>query len=294
MKFVDVRGGKVAYDLVGRDDAPLLVLTPGGRAGMDRPGVRELGQALADGGLRVLLWDRPNCGHSDVQFHGRTESHLRADTLAALLSQLELGPALLAGGSDGARDSLLTALLHPEVVGGLALWNFTGGVYGLMVAASVDVLPQIPVVQRLGMEGVAKLPDWQEQIELNPTNRARFLAFDPHDFEHVMLTWLDAFVPRPGQTVPGVEDGEFSRLTVPTLIVRGGENDQEHTRRMSLELSTLIPNSTLVEPPWPEDAWERANERAARGEGSLFGYWYQAAPLILDFARTLPETGSVA
>jgi pimeloyl-ACP methyl ester carboxylesterase len=162
---------------------------------------------------------------------------------------------------------MLTALFHPEVVARLVLWNIIGGIYGNMVLAWTQVLTQIPVVQRLGMEGVARLPDWKQQIELNPANRERLLAFDPHEYEKVMLTWLNAFVPRPGQTVPGIEDDEFGRLTVPTLIISGGEDDLDHPKRMSLEMSTLIKSSTLVDPPGP-GPWD----------------WYQAAPLILDFA----------
>ena len=90
---LDINGGRVVFDLVGPDDGLPLVLTPGGRFGMDFPGVRQLGEALAAGGMRVLLWDRPNCGHSDVQFFGRTESHMRAETLTRLLQELDFGPA---------------------------------------------------------------------------------------------------------------------------------------------------------------------------------------------------------
>jgi pimeloyl-ACP methyl ester carboxylesterase len=32
--------------------------------------VRELAVALAERGNRVLIWDRPNCGASDVRFTG--------------------------------------------------------------------------------------------------------------------------------------------------------------------------------------------------------------------------------
>ena len=44
---------------------------PGGRFSKDFGGIHELADALAEGGKRVLLWDRPNCGRSDVQFYGR-------------------------------------------------------------------------------------------------------------------------------------------------------------------------------------------------------------------------------
>jgi pimeloyl-ACP methyl ester carboxylesterase len=66
----EIHGGQVVYDLLGRPDGQPIVLTPGGRFSKDVPGLRPLAEALAEGGLRVLLWDRPNCGASDVQFSG--------------------------------------------------------------------------------------------------------------------------------------------------------------------------------------------------------------------------------
>ena len=83
-----------------------------------------------------------------------------------------------------------------------------------------------------------------------------------------MLRWLNAFVPKPGQTIPGVDDEMFDNIKVPTLIIRGGENDWDHPKRTSLEVSCLIKGSKLIDPPWPEDAWERAGEelRARQGQ----------------------------
>jgi pimeloyl-ACP methyl ester carboxylesterase len=283
MEFIDINGGRVAYELLGPDDGQPLVLTPGGRYSMSFPGVRELGQAFADGGMRVLLWDRPNCGHSDVQFYGRSESHMRADTLAVLVKELDLGPVVLAGGSGGARDSMLTVMLYPEIASTLLLWNIVGGIYGQLALCGHYVMPSLTTVRRTGMAGVAALPTWQETIEANPANRQRLLDFDPEQFFRVFRRWMDAFVPKAGQTIPGIEDLDFEDLRIPTLIIRGGENDVHHPKRTSLEVSTLIKGSRLVDPPWPEDAWERAGEKAARGEGSVFSYWYQAAPLMLEF-----------
>lgn len=80
---VEVNGGRVVYEILG-DSGDLIVLTPGGRFGKDIPGLRPLALALVDGGYRVLLWDRPNCGASDVQFYGQSESHMRAETLHGL------------------------------------------------------------------------------------------------------------------------------------------------------------------------------------------------------------------
>ena len=79
----------------------------------------------------------------------------------------------------------------------------------------------------------------------------------------------------------------FDNIKVPTLIIRGGENDWDHPKRTSLEVSCLIKGSKLIDPPWPEDAWERAGEKiAASGQGqafNMFDTWVQAAPAILKF-----------
>src|ERR1700722_1195969 len=64
MPLAAVNGLSIAYDVVG--DGRPWVITPGGRFSRQSPGVRELAHSLAEGGNRVLIWDRPNTGESDV------------------------------------------------------------------------------------------------------------------------------------------------------------------------------------------------------------------------------------
>lgn len=285
MPSVEVNGGNVVYEILG-DAGDLIVLTPGGRFSKEIPGLRPLADKLVDGGYRVLLWDRPNCGASDVQFYGQSESHMRAETLHGLLAALDTGPCIIAGGSGGARDSILTTMLYPELVTKLVLWNIVGGVYGTFVLGSYYVVPNILAVRGGGTQALLGLREWQERIEENPANKQRLLDLDRDDFLKVMLRWLNAFVSKPGQTIPGVDDEMFDRITVPTLIIRGGENDWDHPKRTSLEVNCLIKGSELIDPPWPEDAWERAGEERAAGKVShfnMFDTWVQAAPAILEF-----------
>lgn len=282
---VTVNGGDVVYEILG-GTGDLIVLTPGGRYGKDIPGLRPLAEALVAGGYRVLLWDRPNCGASDIQFYGQSESHMRAETLHGLLGALGEGPCILAGGSGGARDSMLTTMLYPELVTKLVVWNIVGGVYGSFVLGSYYVIPSILAARGSGIDGLSRVSEWRERIADNPRNRQRLLALDRDEFLKVMLRWLGAFVSKPGQTIPGVDDEMFDRITVPTLIIRGGENDWDHPKRTSLEVSCLIKGSTLIDPPWPEDAWERAAEDRATGKSqrfNMFDTWVQAAPAILEF-----------
>lgn len=285
MPSIEVNGGNVVYEILGDSD-DLIVLTPGGRFSKEIPGLRPLAEALVDGGYRVLVWDRPNCGASDVQFYGQSESHMRAETLHGLLTVLGEGPCVIAGGSGGARDSILTTMLYPGLVTKLVVWNIVGGIYGTFVLGSYYVVPSILAARGTGVEGLLKVPEWRERIEENPANKQRFLALDKDEFLKVMLRWLNAFVSKPGQTIPGVDDEMFDRIQVPTLIVRGGENDWDHPKRTSLEVSCLIKGSKLIDPPWPEDAWERASEDRAAGRVdhfNMFDTWVQAAPPILEF-----------
>jgi pimeloyl-ACP methyl ester carboxylesterase len=284
-KIFEVNGGNVVYEILGKT-GDFIALTPGGRYSKDIEGLRPLADELVKGGYRVLLWDRPNCGKSDVQFYGQSESHMRAETLHALITGLGIEPCIMAGGSGGARDSMLTTMLYPEIVTKLVVWNIVGGVYGSFVLGGHYITPSIMAVRGLGIEGLLRVGEWKERIAENPANRDRILALDKDEFLKVMLRWLNAFVSKPGQTIPGVPDEMFDNITVPTLIIRGGENDWDHPKRTSLEVSCLIKRSELIDPPWPEDAWERAGEERASGNVkrfNMFDTWVQAAPAILKF-----------
>jgi len=284
-QVIEINGGNVVYEILG-DTGEFIALTPGGRYSKDIEGLRPLAEELVKGGYRVLLWDRPNCGRSDLQFYGQSESHMRAETLYALITALGIGPCVIAGGSGGARDSILTTILHPEIATKLVTWNIVGGVYGSFVLGSYYLVPSILAVRGLGIKGLLHVDEWKERIAENPANKDRILAMDPDEFLRVILRWLNAFVPKPGQAIPGVDDELFGDIKVPTLIIRGGENDWDHPKRTSLEVSCLIKGSTLIDPPWPEDAWERAGEDRASGKVkrfNMFDTWVQAAPAILDF-----------
>lgn len=288
MAEVMVNGGKVVYEFIGPAGGEVVVLTPGGRFGKDHGGVRELGEAVAAGGKRVLLWDRPNCGASDVQLFGKTESHMRAETLGAMLEILGTGPVVAAGGSGGARDMIIFADLYPHLVTKLAVWSVVGGTFSTINLAAFYLLAELRAVQTTGIEGVLRLPAWAELIRTNPNNRERLLDLGPREFERVMNRWLDAYVPKANEVIPGVRDFEVARIQAPALIIRGGIGDHDHPKRTSYELHAVMKTSVLVDPPWPEDAWERALEEATAGRGSVFDPWQMAAPVLLDFIDGRP------
>jgi pimeloyl-ACP methyl ester carboxylesterase len=286
---VEVDGTLLAYEIVGDGggdvgDGQPWVLTPGGRFSKDVPGIRELAEALAAAGHRVLIWDRPNCGASDVCFTGASESQMQADHLAGLLRELEMTPAVIFGGSGGARVSLLTAATHPDVAQALAMTWISGGVYGLLLLATHYCGESIRAAWQDGMEGVVELPEWAEVLERNPRNRDRFLAQDPQEFIATLEQWMVAYVPDPTAPVPGLTDEQAGALDLPTLVFRSGISDPHHTRATSENLAALIPGAALVEPPWPDDEWKQRGAAARDGTGALFERWPLLAPQLLEFA----------
>jgi pimeloyl-ACP methyl ester carboxylesterase len=275
----------ISYEVIGDGGRP-WVITPGGRFSKDSPGVRELAVALAEQGNRVLIWDRPNCGASDVCFTGSSESAMQADTLAALLRELDMTPAVIVGGSGGARVSLLTAARHRDVASRLAMWWITGGVYGLMSLGLHYCGGSLKAAWHGTMADVAALPEWAEVIERNPANRELFLRQDRAEFIATMERWMATYCPRDDVLIPGLPDSQVKEFDVPTLVFRSGPSDLSHTRATSENLAKLLPNARLVEPPWGEDEW---NERSAarpggRGEGLFIG-WPAIAPILREWSQ---------
>lgn len=279
----EVNGIEIEYELLGLPDTPTVVLTPGGRFSMDSPGLRELAERVVEGGRRVLLWDRPNCGASDISFNGEDESSLHADTLAGLIRSLDIGPAALAGGSAGSRVSLMTAARHPAVVSHLALWWISGGPIGLMTLAGYYCGASAIQAVRGGMAAVAVLPSWAEQIDRNPRNRDILLSQDPGIFVETMQRWASFYRPADDTPVPGLPPEAIDRITVPVMILRNGQSDLSHTRATSDWLGELMPQVDMRDPPWPDDEWNRRSIARDRGEApGLFVNWPSLAPLILE------------
>lgn len=282
MATVEIDGTTIAYEIIG-EGAPWVV-TPGGRFTKEAPGVRELAEALAVHGQRVLIWDRPNTGASDVCFSGASESEMQADRLGGLLRALDMAPAVVIGGSGGSRVSLLAAARHPEVASKLAMWWISGGPFGLLTLAIVYCGESIRAAWQGGMEAVVELPEWAEVLERNPGNRQRFLDLDPRQFIETLERWMLAYCPDPTAMVPGIRDDACADLAVPTLVFRSGKSDPYHTRATSELLHKLIPGSRLVEPPWGDTEWIERSDAARSGTGHLFERWPLLAPQLLEFA----------
>jgi pimeloyl-ACP methyl ester carboxylesterase len=280
---ISIGGIGIEYELLGKPGAPAIALTPGGRFPKDSPGVPQLAEALAAGGRRVLLWDRPNCGSSDICFDAPSESELQGRTLVQLIRALDLGPTALAAGSAGSRVSLIAASRDPDAVSHLILWWISGGALSLISLASYYCVDSAIAASRDGMAAVAQLPGWAEQIRRNPRNRDIILAQDPQRFIETMERWALAYMPSQTSPVPGMSPAEFARLRMPVLLFRNGHSDLSHTRRTTDWVHELIPGSQLIDAPWPDDEWNKRSGAAMKTGSGHFAGWSASAPAILDF-----------
>ena len=280
MPRIEISGVGIDYELLGEPIGRAVAITPGGRLSKDSPGVREMGLAIADRGLRALIWDRPNCGASDLCFDGDSESKLHARVLTKLIRNLDLGPTVVVGGSAGARVSLFAALYDPDVVSHLALWWISGGLISMMRLGSYYCCEPAVEASLKGMEAVAAMPIWAEQLKRNPRNREIMLSQDPQEFTARMERWAAGYIPSETSPVGGITKEDFRRLAMPVMIFRGSPTDLFHPASICEEVHALIPRSELVDAPWPDDIFAH---RMRSGPG-LFVDWPLLAPAIANFS----------
>ena len=289
MAIAVIDGHDIAYEVYGEGNSGgTWICTPGGRFSKDDPGFPLLAEELAKAGRQVILWDRPNCGSSEVRFDGAdTESEIQADALAGLVTHLGVGPVMMQGGSGGARVTLLAGLRHPEICKGMSLNWITGTAYGLMQLANVYCFPSYEAAFLGGMEAVADHPTWAEVIAKNPKNRDIILSQDRAEFLEAMDRWAQVYCISPTALIPGALDTELAAFDKPVIVWNSGAADIHHPRKLTEDVAAVLPNSQLAVAPWPDDEWmQRTAEHAEKGNG-LFRRWYLLAPGLVEFEDSI-------
>lgn len=109
-EFVDVDGGRIAYDVTG--DGPLVVLAPG--MGTTRDAYRFLVPRIVAAGYRVANVDLRGHGESSTGFTSYTRTDT-ANDLIAVIRRLG-GPAVVVGNSFAGGSATIVAAAAPELV----------------------------------------------------------------------------------------------------------------------------------------------------------------------------------
>jgi pimeloyl-ACP methyl ester carboxylesterase len=267
MPVAKVRGVNINYKILG-NRGPWVALSPGGRR--DISGIELLAGKVAEQGYRVVIFDRRNCGASDVVIDGNdSEYEIWADDIYELLRQLGALPVVVGGSSSGCRTALLFALRHPDSARALLLWRVTGGRFACERLAEEYYGQFIKAAQVGGMAAVCQMEHWKERIGARPENRDALMKLTPERFISVMSHWREYFLKGADLPVIGATEQELRSIKVPACVVPG--NDNTHGRQTGENLGRLIPNSEVHilfpkhydEPLSPREEWdEKAGEMA--------------------------------
>jgi pimeloyl-ACP methyl ester carboxylesterase len=268
MPTANVRGVNINYKVLG-DHGPWVALSPGGRR--DISGIELLASKVAEKGHRVVIFDRRNCGASDVVIEGdESEYEIWADDVYELLGQLKALPAVVGGSSSGCRTALLFALRHPESVRALLLWRVTGGRFACERLAEEYYGQHIKAAQQGGMAAVCEMEHWKERIAAKPENRDALMRMTPQRFIDVMSHWREYFLKGADLPVIGATEADLKSIKVPTCVVPG--NDLTHGPQVVENLSRAVPQAEVHklfpkfynEALSPREEWdEKAGEMAA-------------------------------
>ena len=270
MPTANIRGATIVYEVLGTS-GPWFALSPGGRRGKDE--VKSLAQAASPTAASAsLIYDRRNCGASDVVLEGEeSEYEIWADDLFALLTQLKALPAYIGGASSGCRMSLLFALRHPEAVKGLLLTRCTGGAFACNRLAENYYGQYMKAAEEGGMEAVAETEHWRDRIAANPANRARILSMDPKRFIASFARWREPFATGANLPMIGATEQDLRwhqacrRRSFPATTART-------TARPACASAKLIPGAEIVDlmgrrtstPISRVDAWDEERKRSSR------------------------------
>ncbi len=126
-QYVETNGGRIAFDEQG--EGPLVLCVPG--MGDLRSEYRFLAPQLAAAGYHVATMDVRGHGETSVPWPDYSVAAIGED-MAALIRQLQAGPAIIIGTSMAAGAAVCAAASAPEIVSGLVL----------MGAFVRDTLPQ--------------------------------------------------------------------------------------------------------------------------------------------------------
>ena len=220
-EFLDIAGGRIAYDVTG--EGPLIVLAHG--IGDRRQAFRFLAPELARAGYRVAAMDMRGHGESST---GDWKSISRTDVagdLIALIRHLG-GPAVIVGHSLAGGAATIAAATEPGLVSGIVeLGPFTR-----KVQYSLGGLVRVRRYRRgtLLMTGVLlmrSLRSWLGYLDLAYPEK-------PSDYDAYMAA-LRAKLSEPGRmaeflktmkTSPADAGAALPRIACPALVIMGDED----------------------------------------------------------------------
>jgi len=256
LHFTQRGGVRLAYELRGPADGPLIALVQGlglaGRMWLDLP------YGLTRMGYRVVIPDNRGTGESDAPWPPYAMTTL-ADDLAAVLDDVDRGPALVVGISMGGMLAQQLCLRHPHRVRAMVLAASTCGLpHGKLPSARFVkvVLESILGDPVACMDEMHRLLVHQRSLAHNPRLFRRWdraLARCPVGWRGMTGQMAAASAHSTGAVI--------SQIRCPTMVVTG-EDDQVIPAENSRILAERIPDAELVVLPQAGHAFPLEHPRA--------------------------------
>ena len=222
-EFVDIEGGRIAYDVTG--SGPLVVLSHG--IGDRRQAYRFLAPMLAQAGYRVASADLRGHGESSMGWKSvtGTDAITRTDVAGDLLALIEHlgGPAVIVGHSISGGAATIAAAQRPDLVSGIVEINPFTREQKVRVSDLVRIRRYRRGGLRLmGLQLFHSLRIWLSYLDVayptKPADYAEYMAAlaaklrEPGRMAEFMKT---------GKSTPADAGAQLPNVTVPALVIMG-------------------------------------------------------------------------
>lgn len=243
LEFARVNGVRIAYEMTGDADVPLVVVH--GAWGTLRNWDRVVPQLARH--VRVIAYDRR--GHSSSERQSGQDSYRQdVDDLAALIEHLRLAPTWVLGLSSGAFITLLLAATQPWLVRGIILheppiWSLLGegGPESKSLQAMTPALAGI--LDRIGSgDHAGAAEQFTNEFMLGPGGWAGL----PADVREGMITNAPTVPDELTSPEPwSIDEAAIGSYHGPVLLTSGDHSPAVHTAVVH-RLAELLPQAEHV------------------------------------------------
>ena len=222
-EFLDIEGGRIAYDVTG--EGPLVVLSHG--IGDRRQAYRFLAPRLAQAGYRVANADLRGHGESSMGWKSvtGTDAITRTDIAGDLLALIRHfgGPAIIVGHSISGGAATIAAAKEPELVSGIVEINPFTKTQKISPGGRMRIRRYRRGVTRLaGTQIFRSLRLWMRYLDVayptKPADYADYMAAlaaklrEPGRMAEFMKT---------GKSTPADAGAQLPNVRCPALVVMG-------------------------------------------------------------------------